>query len=337
MQIGPKIDRGVHIIGGRPLFVRRTRCASVQRLPVRMSSALTAHLLRMYIRNLAISPPSSYMCYHGRQQDCKEVSIVKRERSSIYIHSQAGEYQHAIMKGVTWLMQLATGDANKRSAVLAVPTVSNLRGDISSVIGDKAVATFGKGQTVLLDNLVEVSLMTERKTLYSCNGPILAIYPTKKLLDQIDSLPGVKDVLVIPWQIQEVQYWIDTWAATELGAAPQVTIRKPVSNPIVEAALEALTERVNLSTGILHPPDRAAAVDLFRILHDNDIPYDPGEIRAWLVSQGGWRPSDADDAKKVAEATLAGKALKGQRRAWSDDILEILEQRANKKQAEKLP
>ena len=256
---------------------------------------------------------------------------MKRERSSMYIHFQPGEYQHAIAKGLTWLMQLAKSDANKRSALLAVPTVSNLRGDISLVIGDKAVATFNKGQTVLLDNLVELSLMTERKALYSWNGPILAIYPTKKLLDQIDSLPGVTDVLVIPWNIQEVQYWIDTWAATELGAAPQVTTRKPFSNPIVEAALEALTERVNLSTGILHPLDRAAAVDLFRILRDNGIPYDPGEVRAWLVSQGGWRPSDADDAKKVAEAILAGRALKGQRRAWSDGILEIFEQRAKKK------
>jgi len=260
---------------------------------------------------------------------------VKRERSSMYIHFQPGEYQQAITKGITWLMQLAKSDANKRSALLAVPTLSNLRGDISSVIGDKAVTTFNKGQTVLLNNLLEVSLMTERKALYSWNGPILAIYPTKKLLDQIDSLPGVTDVLVIPWNIQEVEYWIDTWAATELGAAPQVTTRKPFSNPIVEAALEALTERVNLSTGILHPLDRAVAVDLFRILRDNGIPYDPGEIRVWLVSQGGWRPSDADDVKKLAEAILARKALKGQRRAWSDDILEIFEQRTKKKKAEK--
>ena len=265
----------------------------------------------------------------------RKVSIMKRERSSIYIHFQPGEYQQAIINGIAWLIQLAESDTSKRSALLAVPTLLNLRGDISSIIGDKAVTRFNKGQTVILNNLVEVSLLTERKNLYSWNGPILAIYPTKKLLDKIDSLPDVTDVLVIPWNIQEVQDWIDTWAATELGAAPQVATRKPFSNPIVEAALEALTKRVNLSTGILHPLDHAAAVDLFRILHDNGIPYDPKEIRAWLVSQGGWQPSDADDVKRVAEAILAGKTLRGQRRAWSDDILEIFEQRAKKKQAEK--
>lgn len=260
---------------------------------------------------------------------------MKRERSSIYIHFQPGEYRQAIIKGVAWLVQLAKSDASKRSALLAVPTHLNLRGDISSVIGDKAVTRFNKGQTVMLKDLVEVSLLTERKVLYSWNGPVLAIYPTKRLLDEIDSLPGVTDVLVIPWTIQEVQNWIDTWAATELGAAPQVAARNPFSNPIVEAALEALTERVNLSTGILDTLDRTAAVDLFRILRDKGIPYDPKEIRAWLVSQGGWRPSYADDVKEVAEAILARKALKGQRRVWSDNILEILEQRTKKKQAGK--
>jgi hypothetical protein len=260
---------------------------------------------------------------------------VKRKRSSIYIHFQPGEYQQAIIKGIAWLIQLAESDTSKRSALLAVPTHSNLRGYISSVIGDKAVARFNKGQTVILNDLVEVYLLTERKVLYSWNGPVLAIYPTKRLLDKIDSLPGVTDVLVIPWTIQEVQDWIDTWAATELGAAHQVATRKPFSNPIVEAALEALTERVNLSTGILDTSDRAAAIDLFMILRDSGISYDPKEIRAWLVSQGGWRPSDADDVKSVAEAILAGKALRGHRRTWSDDILEIFEQRAKKKQVEK--
>jgi hypothetical protein len=260
---------------------------------------------------------------------------MKPQRSSIYIHFQPGEYHQAITKGFAWLIELAKSDTGKSSALLAVPAQSTLRGDISSVIGDKAVTSLTRGHTVTLNNLVKVSLLTERIVLYSWNGPVLAIYPTKRLLDKVDSVTGVTDVLVIPLTIQEVQYWIDTWAATELGATPQVATRKPFSNPIVETALEALTERVNLSTGILHPLDRAAAVDLFRILRDNGIPYDPEEIRAWLVSQGGWRPSDADDVKKIAEAILARKALRGQRRVWSDNILEILEQRAKKKQAGK--
>lgn len=254
---------------------------------------------------------------------------MKPQRSSIYIRFRPGEYRQAIIKGFAWLLELAKSDTSKSSALLAVPAQFTLRGDISSVIGDKAVSSLTKGHAFTLNSFVKVSLLTERIALYSWNGPILAIYPTKKLLDKIDSLTGVTDVLVIPWTLQEVQYWIDTWAATELGSAPEA--RKPFSDPLVEAALDALTNRVNLSTGILHPLDRAAAIDLFRILRDNGIPYDPNEIRAWLVSQGGWKPSDADDVKRVAEAILARKALRGQRPAWSDNILEILRGRANKK------
>jgi len=257
--------------------------------------------------------------------------MMKRERSSMYIRFQLGERHQAIVEGLAWLMQLAKSDASRSSALLAIPSLLNLRGDISSVIGNKAVTAFNKGQTVMLSNLVRLSLLAEGKVLYSWNGPVLAVYPTKRLLDRIDNLPGVTDVLVIPWTIQGVQYWIDTWGAIELGSASQVAARKPFSNPVVEAALEALAERVNLSTGILHPLDRTGAIDLFRILPDKGIPYDPQEIGAWLVSHGGWRPSYADDVRKVAEAILARKALRGQRRVWSDDILEILEQRTRRK------
>lgn len=256
---------------------------------------------------------------------------MKPQRSSIYIRFQPGEYRQAIRNGFAWLIQLSKSDTSKSAALLAAPTQSTLRGDISSVIGDKAMSNLTRGHAVTLNSSAKVSLLTERTVLYSWNGPILAICPTKKLLDKIDGLIGVTDVLVIPWILQEVQYWIDTWAATELGSIPRVITGKPFSDPVVEAALEALTNRVNLSTGILHPLDRAAAIDLFRILRDNGILYDPDEIRAWLVSQGGWRPSYADDVKKVAEAILARKALKGQRRAWSDNILEILRERANKR------
>ncbi len=255
---------------------------------------------------------------------------MKVQRSSIYIRYQQGAYRQAIMEGFAWLTEMAKKDTSKSYALLAVVTQSNLRGYVSSVIGEKTVTSLAKGDDVTINGIVRLSLLTERKVMYSWNGPVLAIYPTKKLLDKIDSLSGATDVLVIPWTLQEVEYWIDTWTAIELGSAPQVEARIPFSNPLVEAALEALTNRVNLSTGILHPSDRAATIDLFRILRDSGISYDPDEIRAWLVRYG-WKPRDADDVKKVSEAILARKALRGQRHAWSDNILDILRERAGQK------
>lgn len=256
---------------------------------------------------------------------------MKARRSSLYIKSN-GPNKSVIAKGFAWLLELGNNDVNKRSALLAVPVKSNLRGVISSVIGGAVVKRLEKGEKVTINSTVQVSLLTERETIYSWDGPILAIYPTKKLLDKIDGLPGATDVLVIPWTLKEVQYWIDTWSAIELGGAPQINISKPFSNPVVETALESLTHRVNLSTGITHPSDRSAAIELFKILRDAGIPYDPNEVRAWLVAQGGWNPKHADDVKKIAIDILARKRLKDGRGSWNEKILDIWKEDAKKKQ-----
>lgn len=253
---------------------------------------------------------------------------MKAQCSSIYLNESPNK--SAIVKGFSWLIELGNNNVNKRSALLAVPVKSNLQGDIISVIGDTAEKRLRKGEMVTVKSTVQLSLLTERQTIYSWNGPILAIYPTKKLLDKIDGLKEVTDVLVIPWTLEEVQYWIDTWSAIELGTTPKATTSKIISNPIVEAALKSLTHRVNLSTGIIHPSDRSATIGLFRHLHNAGISYDPTEVRAWLLSQGGWNPKGADDVMKIAVDILTGKRLHGGHDSWGDNILEIWEDNAKK-------
>jgi hypothetical protein len=106
-------------------------------------------------------------------------------------------------------------------------------------------------------------------------------------------------------------------------------------NPVVESALETLTHRVNLSTGISHPSDRTAAVRMFEILRDNGFRYDPKETRAWLVAKGGWNPGHANEVESIAVGILAGKRYKVERSGWSEKILDIWKEEAKKKQAKK--
>lgn len=254
---------------------------------------------------------------------------MKVKRSSLFIKTE-GPDESAIIKGLAWLVGLGNNDVSKRSALLAVPIKRNLDGVISSTIGEAVTKSLAKGEKVSIKSST-LSLLTERLSVYSWAGPVLAIYPTKRLLDKIDGLIGVTDVLVIPWALVSVQYWIDTWAALELGVDTQSRHSKRFSNPVVEVALEALTSRVNLSTGISHPLDRSAAIALFKILRDAGISYNPDEIRGWLVSQGGWHPKGADSVKRVAADVLARKKLKGGQGGWKKNILAIWEERAKKK------
>lgn len=250
-----------------------------------------------------------------------------RNRTSFYLREE-GPKPNAVRQGFGWLLELGRKE-NKKSALLAVPVLDNLRGVIEEVLGERAIKALKQGNGINLDSVVTISLVTERKDVFNHQGPVLAVYPNKKLLDKIDNIRGVTDVLVIPWSLQEVQYWIETWQAVELGATENSQTASTFSDPVVEEALKNLTSRVNLSTGIGHPMDKAAAVDLFRKLKAAKITYDPSEIRGWLVRHG-WESDDADAVKDIAERILQGRAVRSAKGGWADDIVDLWRERASK-------
>lgn len=250
-----------------------------------------------------------------------------RNRTSHYIRSE-GPKPDAVKRGLVWLLGLGRKE-NRKSALLAVPVMDNLSGVIEEVLGERAIKALKQGSTVNLESVVSVSLLTERKDVFNHQGPVIAIYPNKKLLDKIDNMRGVTDVLVIPWSLQEIQYWIETWQALELGASGNSPIEQSFSNPVVEEALKSLTSRVNLRAGIAHPMDKAAAVDLFKKLKAAKIAYDPTEIRGWLVRHG-WESDDADEVKDIAEKISQGRAVRSANGGWADDIVNLWRERASK-------
>ncbi len=201
---------------------------------------------------------------------------------------------------------------------------------IPKVIGTKFANALAKGHKVKLPNSSgELSLLTESQTIYECNGPILAIYPTKKLLDKIDGLFDVTHVLVIPWIFEDIKQWVETWSAHELGSEAPEPTRIAKLNPVVIEALKTLTSTVNLSTGIHHPSDKAAAIDLFQRLKNSREDFGPSKVRMWLVSEGNWDPTLADDVMKVAQAVYEGRRVRGGKPIWAEDIIEQWRKRAS--------
>jgi hypothetical protein len=100
-------------------------------------------------------------------------------------------------------------------------------------------------------------------------------------------------------------------------------------NAVVREALQSLTVKVNLSTGLGHPRDKDAAVWMFRILRDNREPFDSAAVRAWAANNG-WSVRGADDLAKVAEAIATGKRIQAGERGWKADVIELWRERAAK-------
>jgi molybdenum cofactor biosynthesis enzyme MoaA len=59
-------------------------------------------------------------------------------------------------------------------------------------------------------------------------------------------------------------------------------------NEILKNALESLSARVNLATGLIHPLDMDSAKEMFKILHKNGIDLDASEIELW-ANNNGWQ------------------------------------------------
>lgn len=242
-------------------------------------------------------------------------------RTSYFIRSEGPDRQ-SVTKAFSWLLR-----NSKPLGFMAVHGLGNLDGVIREVIGDATVKGLRQGRMAISG--AEVSLITERKLIYDGkNSPIVAFYPDSKFLDEIDSIPNISAMLVVPWLFKEVEPWIRAWNASELGQPLTMPVSTLLQSNIVEQALNGLTSIVNLSTGISHPSDRDATVQMFQILKAAGEPFSPDEIKAWLVGKGGWKATDAQEVAEVAQKVLEGRRLKAGTRVWAHNILEIWQKEA---------
>jgi hypothetical protein len=76
----------------------------------------------------------------------------------------------------------------------------------------------------------------------------------------------------LPWSQADLEIWSAAWAPVDLQSAQRVDEALKVGNRTVEAALQDLTNYVNLSTGLAHPGDRRAAVWNSRLLRGANEP-----------------------------------------------------------------
>lgn len=233
------------------------------------------------------------------------------KRRKLYVSSY-GPKEMPIKIGFFWLLDAAVRE-RRDHAYLAVPVLQNLDGVIAIALGKTLVKRLKRDKSIPVSyegaslNLI---LLTDRIDSNSPhNGPALVFYPNARLLEKIDDRCEITDVLVVPWIMKDIEEWIQSCNAQELGKEDSQPSDPSFSDPVVEQALKSLTRRVNLRTGFGHPSDRESAIWLFRRLKQANIRYKPIEIKGWLVRHG-WSITHANDVKKVAEKIQNGKRLR---------------------------
>lgn len=152
---------------------------------------------------------------------------------------------------------------------------------------------------------------------------MLALYPNKSLLDELDGIDEISDLVVVVWTPTDVEDWKFARNPTRLGSAPSPARTQPlIPNKTVRNAMKNLSMAVNKSTGLGHPADKSRAVDTFFILLENQERYDPKEIKAFLIAEEGWEPAKASEVEELAQSILEGKKPRREN-SWRSNIIEI--------------
>lgn len=217
-------------------------------------------------------------------------------------------------------------------AVLYLPSKQQVEwGFIPQAIGDGPAKALKKGQSVTIGR-GSITLETEQTARWIPQDArvVLGVYPSKVMLDRIDAAGHVELVVIADPTEAEWTRWHDTWQPIVPGRAAVATAA--ALSPFLEEAMRSLTGRINLSTGLTHPRDRAAAIHLFRFLDQSGEAFDAAELRAW-AARNGWTPDGANQLREVAQGVLDGKRFQAGslKESWSSDYLDEMRDRHRKR------
>lgn len=241
---------------------------------------------------------------------------------SFFVRSE-GPNTQSVQKAIEWLLGYPS-----TKGFLAVMGYGNLEGAISDVLGEGAVKSLIETGIIKLNNK-EIRLVTERKLIYlGGDQPLVAFFPTADFLDKLQSIHNIAAMLVVPWTMKEVEPWIRTWNATEPGVQQGAKPPQLIQNKVVVEALKSLTVSVNVSTGITHPLDKETAIQTFMILRDAREVFNPDDVKAWLIRDGGWKATDAQEVSELAQKVLERRRLRKGSPHWRKDILKIWREEA---------
>ncbi len=232
-----------------------------------------------------------------------------------YVDAAAAD-DNAVRDGFRWALTYAK-EHKQEQVLLITPGLRNVE-SLHRIIGRDAAATLTKFRRLESDGITFV-LATQTRLPYSfTDGPVLVVWTRDRALDKIDTLDAPA-ICAVAWIPENIAGWKANWSPVDIRSGTSRSAADPLVSPVVEQALEWLTDFVNVGTGLSDPSDRASAVQMFKLLRAAGEAYDPVAVRAWAVRRG-WAPVDARALSDVSAKIRDGRALRsGRETMWRAD------------------
>jgi hypothetical protein len=230
--------------------------------------------------------------------------VVRRDIPRAY--AGAGSGSAVVGRAVRWLSSLAAEIGGQ--PLLYVPGRRN-------VGADPAIERLSK-------QLPTSTWKTLTSTRWS-GGPVLAAWPDRKHLADIDGHTRTTALCVIGWSDDDTAGWLAAYQPTLLASADAPTTAPAISDPVVVEGMKRLTAMVNHANNLAGPLDKRDAVDVLMRLRDAGHDYDPEALYAWALAHG-WNPRGAERLRELASKAAAGTRLRrGMPSALREDIVQV--------------
>ena len=130
-----------------------------------------------------------------------------------YVMSSDKYHQEAIRRGLQWLLS-----ASSEILLFYVAETANLTDQtyIRNAMGEKLATELAKNMTVAVNNR-KINLITLRKKdPKPSTVRLLAIWATSNELTEIERHYRIANMLVIPWNVKDIEEWQDKYHPIQL-------------------------------------------------------------------------------------------------------------------------
>ena len=240
-----------------------------------------------------------------------------------YYLEASGSQPETVRAGLRWLL-------GSTSHVVYIAAIQNsiIEHSLDGLLDRHVVRNLiSRGRVTLGGH--EVILVTHHKMLYTpATTRLLALFPDMRFLDELDAIPRIQEMLVIPWMPEDMRTWQASRNAVPLGQTQPPVTHRHLSNQVVEAAVRTLDEEINRANGLAGGRDRETAVQIFGILRRANLDYDPEAIKTFLIAECGWEAPLAERAKVIAAQIREGRRLHEGRPRFRPNILDMWREEA---------
>lgn len=159
----------------------------------------------------------------------------------------------------------------------------------------------------IIHRLLEYTLFGHKKIYYKLpldgqNRPLLAMHPSEEYLLNLDKVPNVPIMIVVPWMEGDVLQWIEKNNAKNLFDHQEEGDNIPILdlNDDLKELFHTNFANINFK-GLWEIDIQQKSKDLFTRLNNMRVDFDPRAIKQYLHKELGWNILTADRVYRIAE------------------------------------